>query len=216
MDKSDVNILILGYAGGYVGKLLHAYKPQGMSINIDGVEIDPEVVNVSKQYFGVTDSERNIFIEDARSYVSRNKGKKYDIIFVDLYNKDIFIPPYLVTKEFFSDLHSMVSDDGVVAFNINSKSPNSTFLQKIHAGLRQSFTFSGQSPVENYNYLVVASDSQPNFKLTEEQFSSFPKSTHSFIKNPMPLFTLNNKNNLFTDNKNDSEILISREFVLPN
>lgn len=215
IDKKDINILILGYAGGYIGKLFHKFKPDNVNIHIDGVEIDPKVVEVSKDYFGVTDSERDIYIEDARTFVKNQNTKKYDIIVADLYSKDIFIPPHLITKEFFSDLKNITSETGVLLLNANSKNSDSEFLSKIHSSIGQSYDFTNQKPSQSYNYLIVGANKQPKIVLNQETLDTFPAFTKSYIDTEIAKFTNSNPQEYFSDNKNDSELLISKEFVLP-
>jgi spermidine synthase len=211
--KKDINILILGYSGGYIGKLFHKFKPANTNIQIDGVEIDPKVVEISKKYFGVTDDERDIYIEDARTF-TKNGTKKYDIIVADLYNKDIFIPSHLITMEFFSEIKNMTTETGVLLLNVNSKTADSEFLNKIHSTMRHSYNFTNQKPTQNYNFLVVGGNKQPKFELSKETLDTFPPFTRNYVSDEFVKTPNINLQKYFSDNKNDSELLISKEFIL--
>jgi spermidine synthase len=214
LNKKEINILILGYSGGYLGKLFQKFKPANTNINIDGVEIDPKVVEISKKYFGVTSDESNIYTEDARIFVKNQSDKKYDIIVADLYNKDIFIPTHLITKEFFSDLKNMTTETGVLLLNVNSKNPNSIFLNKVHSTISQSYDFTNQKPTQNYNFLVVGANKQPILAVNKDTLDTFPAFTREYVSTELAKTVISNPKEYFSDNKNDSELLISREFIL--
>ena len=55
-------------------------------VQIDTVEILPELVEIAREKFYLPDSDRiRIFIEDARTWVKKHSG--YDIVIVDLYDE---------------------------------------------------------------------------------------------------------------------------------
>jgi spermidine synthase len=85
------------------------------NIPIDGYEIDPEIVEVGQQYFGMTMPNLNVEIGDGRLNLERSPHK-YDIIAVDAYRPP-YIPPHMTTQEFFQIAASHLTDDGVLAIN---------------------------------------------------------------------------------------------------
>lgn len=79
------NILLLGVGGGSAAKYLHHRWPQ---TNIIGVEIDPEVIRIAKQYFSADDLPNfSIINDDAINFISKISGD-YDIVMVDCYQGD--------------------------------------------------------------------------------------------------------------------------------
>jgi spermidine synthase len=126
------NLLILGNGGGTMLNLMnYFYKPQ-----IDSVEIDPKVTEISKQFFDVPDDKNiNIFNQDARVYMNNNQ-KKYDAIFVDLFDGNGQIPFYLVTDEFYQKISQSLVADGVVVVNypmqINKTETSQLFFNVLH------------------------------------------------------------------------------------
>ena len=66
---------------------------------IDVVEIDPVVTQVSRKYLGISQASRiQTFNEDGRWFVMNRKGEgKYDFIFEDAFN-DLSIPYHLTTR----------------------------------------------------------------------------------------------------------------------
>lgn len=113
------NILFVG-GGGFSGPkyFLDAYP--GIE-RVDVVEIDPVVIEVAKQYFGVQDGnpKLNIYNDDGRRFLLANGdagGVKYDIIVLDAYSKN-YVPFHLMTAEYFQLLNDHLTADGVIVSN---------------------------------------------------------------------------------------------------
>lgn len=107
-------VLFLG-GGGFSGpkRFLEDYS----DVNVDVVEIDPDVIRVSKRFFNVKDNPRlTIYNEDGRNYLSRT-AKKYDLIVLDAYSKT-YVPFHLMTREFFEIIYGRLSERGVVVSNL--------------------------------------------------------------------------------------------------
>ena len=106
-------VLVLGLGGGTVTKRYWRDYP---GVQVDTVEIDPVVIDVAKRYFDLpTDSRIRIFNEDGRRYVQKTT-QTYDIVIVDAYYADS-LPFHLTTDEFFREVKSHLSPDGVIAYN---------------------------------------------------------------------------------------------------
>ncbi len=111
--KSVNRIAIVGLAAGTTARQATAvYGP----IQIDGFEIDPKIVDVGKQYFGMTMPNLNVYVEDGRWGLEQSPNK-YDLIVVDAYRPP-YIPPHLTTKEFFMICAQHLTPTGVLAINI--------------------------------------------------------------------------------------------------
>ena len=107
------SVLILGLAGGTVAReLTAAYGP---GVQIDGVEIDPRIVEVGQKYFAMTEPNLHPIVADGR-YFLETTDKEYDLILVDAYRQP-YIPFQLTTKEFFQACRLHLSAHGVVAVN---------------------------------------------------------------------------------------------------
>lgn len=108
-------ILFIG-GGGFSGpKQFLEYYPNA---TVDVVEIDPDVVAVVREHFGVVDDPRlRTFVMDGRMFL-REAGT-YDIVVLDAYSKT-YVPFHLMTVEFFETLDEHLSPDGVVVSNLIS------------------------------------------------------------------------------------------------
>jgi spermidine synthase len=84
-------------------------------IPIDGVEIDPQIVEVGQRYFHMTEPNLRPIVQDAR-YFLRTTDKRYRVIGVDAYRQP-YIPFHLTTREFFEEVRDHLAPNGVVAIN---------------------------------------------------------------------------------------------------
>jgi spermidine synthase len=107
------NVLILGLGAGTTARSFSAVYPNA---TIDGVEIDPLVVEIGKKYFQMDDSNLNTVISDGRLFVKTTENK-YDVIIIDVY-RDVYIPCHMVTVEFFKELESILNENGVISINL--------------------------------------------------------------------------------------------------
>jgi spermidine synthase len=109
-------MLIIGLGGGSIAKKAHKEIP---SLDIDAVEIDPEVIAIAKSLFDVHESKRlHLHAQDGRLFLTRTQNR-YDIILLDAYYKDA-MPFHLATKEFFELAHRKLTPNGIIVANLIS------------------------------------------------------------------------------------------------
>ena len=121
LNPQPRRILIIGLGGGTLPTTLERLLPQA---DIDVVEIDPAVVRVAQQYFGFhADAHVHVIVQDGRVYVRRalRSGERYQLIMLDAYDSQ-YIPEHLLTREFLSEVRSLLTPDGIVAANTFSSS----------------------------------------------------------------------------------------------
>ncbi len=106
-------ISILGLAAGTTAREAFSVFP---NVKIDGIEIDPKIVEVGKKYFDMNNPNLNVIIQDGRWALSKTE-KQYDIISVDAYRPP-YIPWHMTTREFFQVVYDHLSDQGVMVINI--------------------------------------------------------------------------------------------------
>ena len=117
--------LILGHGGASLAKWLAKYWPD---LELDLVEVDPSVVQAAEQYFGYVPPVRHhVFVKDARAFL-RTTDQRYDIIWVDVFARQL-IPFHVTTQEFFSEVRSHLTADGVLAVNLSSTGDGSDRLR---------------------------------------------------------------------------------------
>jgi len=108
------DILILGFGAGSVASILqNEYK---IDCKITGVEIDPEVIKIGKEFFN-SDSFRNLELKEMDAFqFLLNNTKTYDLVVVDLYiDKDV--PLQAETGEFANLVKRALEPNGHLIFN---------------------------------------------------------------------------------------------------
>jgi spermidine synthase len=133
------SVLMLG-GGIYVfPRWLAAERPD---INIDIVEIDPGITKAARDFFHLRDRRgQRIIHEDARYFVNRlareNSGG-YDIVFQDAYGSPLNVPFQLATVEHFSNVKTILSENGVFLVNFIG-SLDSAMFAGLNAAVREAF-----------------------------------------------------------------------------
>jgi len=108
------SFLMIGMGGGSTSWYLHEALPNA---SITAVELDPQIVNLAKKYYDLTEGPRfKIATMDGRVHILRAKTK-HDIIFIDAY-RGPFVPFHLMTKEFFQLTKKRLKPGGVLVQNI--------------------------------------------------------------------------------------------------
>ena len=109
------SVLFIG-GGGFSGpKQFLEYYPD---VDIDVVEIDPQVVKAARDYFNVSDDPRlRVSVDDGRAFLGG--AGKYDIVVLDAYSKT-YVPFHLMTLEFFEALDEHLEPDGILVSNLIS------------------------------------------------------------------------------------------------
>lgn len=108
------SILVLGVAGGSVIETLK--KEIKFEGKITGVEIDADVIEIAKKYFGLG-SYNNVSIvnDDAFEFVLKTK-EKYDLIIIDIF-QDTTMPNFLFEDFFINRINFLLNVNGFILFN---------------------------------------------------------------------------------------------------
>ncbi len=109
------SLCIVGLAGGTIAR--QYTDVFGASVQIDGIEIDPAVVDVGRRYFDMNEPNLNVIVEDGRLALHRS-AKRYNVIGIDAYRVP-YVPWNLTTVEFFQDVRDHLTPDGVAVINVS-------------------------------------------------------------------------------------------------
>lgn len=116
LNNSPEEALVIGAAAGVQ---IEDVKMSFPDVHVTGIEIDPKIIEIGKDYFSLKDDSRTtIIIDDARRYLTHN-DKKYDLVLVDAY-RGKSIPYHLASVEFVQLLKQRTNDKGVVIINVIS------------------------------------------------------------------------------------------------
>lgn len=114
VQPEDVKrMAIIGLAAGTTARQASAVFPE---IEIDGYELDPEIVKVGIKYFGMELLNLNIHVEDGRFGLTKSPYQ-YEIIAVDAYRPP-YIPWHMTTREFFQVASDHLSSRGTLVINV--------------------------------------------------------------------------------------------------
>jgi len=115
-------VLIVGLGGGAMVRFLTHHEP---TVQIDAVEIDPVVVRLADQFFGVRSGGNvRVHTADAVAFVA-STADRYDLILMDAFLRPSSdtdptgVPTTLKTLEFLGRLKQALAPGGVIAFNVN-------------------------------------------------------------------------------------------------
>ena len=126
-------MLLIGAGGGSVIK---DFAADGW--DVDTVEIDPVVVKMAREHFGLQDSEATVFIMDGRQFLI-GRDDRYDVIAMDAFGSSS-IPFHLVTREVFGLMASRLNPGGLLAINLESLGWEGPVVRAIAATLRPHFS----------------------------------------------------------------------------
>jgi spermidine synthase len=158
--------LFIGLGGGSGPKRFLADYPD---MRVDVVEIDPVVVDVAEQFFGVIrDPRLNIVVEDGRMYLN-GTSRQYDLIVADAYLSSAYgpyIPFHLATREFFEKSRDRLTVGGVLVYNVigTLQGPQSTSVRSIYKTMASLFPSLYMFPAEtSMNVVIVATKSKVSY-----------------------------------------------------
>jgi len=136
-NPEDVDRVLFIGGGGYTG-------PQDFEdtydVEIDVVEIDPEVTAAAEAHFGLEQSDSlRAYTEPGRQFLQET-DEEYDVIVLDAFKRDQ-VPFELTTVEFMTLAEERLADDGVLQANVISAPSGSAsaFYRAQYATMNEPF-----------------------------------------------------------------------------
>jgi spermidine synthase len=127
-------VCIVGLAAGTMVQLFtEAYGPEAIA----GAELDPEIIEVGRRWFGMNQPNLSAVAADGRRFL-RDFSGRCDVIAVDAYRPP-YIPFHLTTVEFFLLVRDRLAEDGVVAVNVGRTHTDFSLVDAIAATMAQVF-----------------------------------------------------------------------------
>jgi hypothetical protein len=125
---------VVGLAAGTIPKqLTQVYGP----LPIDGIELDPAIVEVGRDFFALNEPNIQILVGDGRYELNQLAGP-YDLITLDAY-KVPYIPWHLATRDFFDEVKARLTPEGVLAVNVGRVPDDRRLVEAINATLQSVF-----------------------------------------------------------------------------
>lgn len=110
-------LMMMGLGGGSITNYLFE---RFEDLEIDAVDIDPEVVRLARRWFGVPDHPRyRTHVADGRLFVESSSAP-WDMMMLDAF-RGVFVPYHLKTVEFYRACRDRLTPTGVVVANLHNQ-----------------------------------------------------------------------------------------------
>lgn len=150
LNNNIKDVLMLGLGMG-----ITARDFENKGINVSAIEINPEMIKMSKKYLGL--KKTNIIEGDSRYEIDKI-NKKFDVIVHDCFLVDN-IPKYLLTQQFFKKISNKLNKNGILVMNSFGKvSPNDYVTDATFNTLKTVFTNVKMYSLNEYNVYFIASN----------------------------------------------------------
>jgi len=206
------SMAIIGLAAGTIAR---QYIQVYGDIPIDGIEIDPGIVDAAAQYFQMNDQDMpslTVYAEDGR-YILNQLTTRYSIIAIDAYRPP-YIPFHLTTVEFFQEVRDHLSDDGVVAINVGRTLTDRRLVDALNATLLQVFpTVHAIDVPFSFNTILVGTVQPTSGDNATANLNALPADVDPMLRDSLTLGATNivptNPSDLvFTDDRAPVETLV--------
>ncbi|MFN8380151.1 MAG: fused MFS/spermidine synthase [Anaerolineae bacterium] len=146
---------LIGLAAGTIARqYAHVYP----TIQIDGIEIDPDIIQAGYDYFGMAPADLpqlHAITGDGRYAFNQLEGP-YDVVGIDAYRPP-YIPWHLTTVEYFEEIRSKLTADGVVIINVGRTPKDRRLVDALTATMLEVFpSVHAMDVPASFNTILVA------------------------------------------------------------
>jgi predicted membrane-bound spermidine synthase len=206
------NVLVIGLATGTIPRQHIAVYGD---IPIDGVEIDPEIIQVGADFFGMNADEMpslTTYAQDGR-YVLNQLDTRYSVIAIDAYRPP-YIPWHLTTVEFFEEVREHLQEDGVVVINVGRTATDRRLVDAMTATLQQVYPSVHALDVPaTFNTILVATMQPTTPENLAANLEQLPENVSPILRDVVSLGVASQvpvtpSNLVFTDDRAPVELLV--------
>lgn len=174
--------LILGLAGGTAATGIQRAWP---GADILGVELDPAVVEVARDRFGLKDV--RVAVADARRFIDTST-EQHDVAIVDLYSAAM-IPFFTATQEFFAAVAMRLAPGGVAMMNVIAPMDRDVLVGPLAATLATSFPSVFLADAGRGNWLLIATKEYQTIEEMRERLRNAPQPVQTAAKSILGTLT---------------------------
>jgi spermidine synthase len=209
-DDPPRKVAMLGVAGGTVARAYAKYFPDTI---IDAVEIDGELFDIGRRWFGLEDRPQlRVHADDARPFL-RKTDERYDFIFLDTYRQP-YIPFYLATKEFFELARDRLAPGGAVIINVGHPEGSERLEQVLTATMGAAFPHVVRDAVTDTNTLLMGSTVAPSRARLEAAAQRMPPELRTVaLADARRLEPPLTGGDVYTDDKAPVEWLVDKSII---
>ncbi len=188
---SPQNVKSLSIVGLAAGTIAHQYTSVfGSDVQIDGIEIDPAIVQAGRRYFDMTQPNLNVIVEDGRLALRRS-NRRYNVVGIDAYRVP-YVPWNLTTVEFFGDVRDHLTPDGVAVINVSRTFNTRTgqqdrrLIEAMTNTMQQVFPSVHTIDVPNsFNTILVGTSSKTDASNLAANLAALPADTPILLRTAM-------------------------------
>jgi spermidine synthase len=167
-----ISALSIGDAAGTFRRI---YAGVHETARMDGVEIDPKAVELGERHFsGERAPGRVLTGVDGRAFLTATAGS-WDVIHVDAYSHQVYIPAHLASREFFLTARERLRDGGLLACNVGGIRPDDPVVSAIASTMADVFGWCRALRIPRArNYLLVTGRGNPFDPTTLAERAALP------------------------------------------
>ena len=180
------SILIIGLAGGTIARQhIEVYG----DVPIDGIEIDPIIIEAGARFFDMNAIEMpnlRTYAADGR-YGLNQLDRTYTVIGVDAYRPP-YIPWHMTTIEFFQEIQQKLTPDGVLVINVGRTSEDRRLVDALSATIGQLFpTLHAIDVPASFNTILVATQQSSTQDDLQRNLQKLPVDASPVLRDTLQL-----------------------------
>lgn len=206
------SVLVIGLATGTIPR---QYIEVYGNIPMDGIEIDPDIIDAGARFFDMNTTmmpSLTVHAEDGR-YGLSHLDRFYSVVAIDAYRPP-YIPWHLTTVEFFQEVRDHLLPDGVVAINVGRTATDRRLVDAMTATLQQVFpTIHAVDVPDSFNTILyatmqptISSNLQANLDLLNQP--AYPILAEVLARSISALVPIHLSDTIFTDDRAPVETLV--------
>ena len=171
---ADLRVGVVGFACGVNAGQMRHFWAEPFRLSVEGAEIDPEVVRLGREYFGLADPGEpgiDVTVADGRTWLAAlPRARTFHALIVDAFANEIYMPFHLATVEFLELCKMRLEPGGILAMNIYAVGADAPNLAAIENTLATVFGGCVRSSRDGgYGYLLLArnADAPPDLAQLE-------------------------------------------------
>jgi spermidine synthase len=207
--ESVDSLALVGLAAGTIARqYTHVYG----AIPIDGIEIDPAIVEAGKRFFEMDMPNLNVLVEDGR-YALNKLNRRYSVVGIDAYRPP-YIPFHLTTIQFFEEVRAHLEDNGTVVVNVGRTSTDRRLVDAMTATLLQVFpSVHAMDVPQSFNTILVATMQPTTPHNLSANLAALPADTPALLRDTLELAArtlvpVHASETIFTDDRAPVESLV--------
>ncbi|MBE0428550.1 MAG: fused MFS/spermidine synthase [Thermoleophilia bacterium] len=208
-DREPGRVLNIGSAAGTMARQYSRFYPDTL---VDGVELDPDVVEAGKRFFDMDFPNLEVFVADGRPFL-KTSARSYDFIAVDAYRQP-YIPFYLTTREFFQETRDSLNAGGSVMINVAHAPGDERLADAIGATMREVFPSVYSIRAGSFNLLLIGTREPSRTIDMKERMALMPPEVQELALEIIPRVTeVKPGGRILTDDKAPVEWLTDQMII---